>query len=75
MTSAAAICRLAAVSKVRNRPAESAGVAASVAVLIVTVLGVSDPRVYGALVVVVGFVPAAVTFLVEQARERKAAGE
>ncbi len=60
--------------KLRNRPAESAGVAASVAVLIVTALGVSDPQVYAALVIVVGFVPAAVTFLVELARGRKAGG-
>ncbi len=58
-------------SKVASRPAESAGIAASVAVLIVTALGVDDRKVYAALVVVVGFVPAAVTFLVELVRGRK----
>ncbi len=63
-----------ATRKLAQRPAESAGVAASVAVLIVTALGVDDPKVYAALVVVVGFVPAAVTFLVELVRGRRAGG-
>lgn len=63
-----------ATRKVARRPAESAGLAAAVAVLIVTAFGVDDPQVFGALVIVVGAVPTAVTFLVEQVRGRGAPG-
>jgi len=51
-----------------SRPAESAAVAASVAVLIAWAVGLTDPAVFAALVVVVGAVPATVTWLVELRR-------
>jgi hypothetical protein len=48
-----------------RRPAETtAGVAAALAVLICALLDVDDPTIYGALVIVVGFIPTAVTSLV-----------
>ena len=55
--------------KLRKRPAESAGLASAVAVLIVTALGLDDPQVFAALVVVVGAVPAVVTYGVELFRK------
>jgi hypothetical protein len=62
-----------AMNGVTSHPAETAGLAAAVAVLIVSVFSISDPQVYGALIIVVGAVPAAVTFLVELVRKRQAA--
>ena len=55
--------------KLRKRPAESAGLASAVAVLIVTALGLDDPAVFAALVVVVGAVPSLVTYAVELFRK------
>ena len=56
-----------------RHPAEAAGLASAVAVLIVHVLGVADPDVLAALVIVVGAVPAAVTFVVGLFRRRQEA--
>lgn len=57
---------------IASRPAESAGgLAAAVAVLIVYALGIDDPGVFAALTVVVGAVPAAVTFAVNLVRRRQ----
>jgi hypothetical protein len=58
----------------RERPAETtAGVAAAVAVLICSLLDVDDPTVLGALVIVIGFIPAAVTWLVVTVKNSRAA--
>jgi hypothetical protein len=49
----------------RTRPAETTtGVAAALAVLLCAIFDVDDPTIYGALVIVVGFLPTAVTTLV-----------
>jgi hypothetical protein len=53
-----------------RRPAEAAGVAGAFAVLLAHLLGVTDPDAIVALAVVVGFVPAAVTWLVTLLRSR-----
>lgn len=54
---------------IQRRPAEvGGGVAGAVAFLIVYALGVEDLAVYGALTVVVGFVPAGITWLVDRFR-------
>lgn len=47
-----------------RRPAETGGVAAAIALLVAHLLGVDDATVIVALAVVVGFVPAAITWLV-----------
>lgn len=47
-----------------SRPAETGGVAAAVALLISRLLGVDDVDTVVALGVVVGFVPAGITWLV-----------
>jgi len=55
-----------------QRPAETtAGVAAALAVLICAVLGVEDTAIYGALVIVIGFLPATVTWIVQMAQNKK----
>jgi hypothetical protein len=53
---------------VRRRPAETAGIASAVAVLVAKLLGVDDPDVIVALAVVIGFIPAVITFIVELTR-------
>jgi hypothetical protein len=50
---------------VQKRPAETGGIAAAVALLVAHLLGVDDPTLVAALAVVVGFTPAAITWLVE----------
>jgi len=57
----------------QRRPAESAGLAGAIAVLIGYLLGVDDPAVLAALAIVVGAVPAAVTTLVVLRRRKKSA--
>lgn len=52
----------------RSRPAESFGVAGALSLLIARLLGVDDPDVIVSLAVVIGFLPAAVTWLVERFR-------
>ena len=47
-----------------SRPAESGGVAAAIAVLIAYFAGLDNPGVIAALAAVVGFIPAAVTWIV-----------
>ena len=47
-----------------TRPAETAGVAGAIALLIGHLLGVKDPATLTSLGVVVGFVPAAITWCV-----------
>lgn len=47
-----------------RRPAETGGVAGAIALLVAHLLGVDDATVIVALAVVVGFVPAAITWLV-----------
>lgn len=54
----------------RSRPAETGGAAAGVAVLIAKLLGANDPTTIASLAVVVGLVPAAITFLVELVRRK-----
>lgn len=49
---------------VTRRPAEAAGVASAAALLVARALGVDDIATVTALAVVIGFVPAAVTWLV-----------
>ena len=53
-----------------NRPAETGGVAAAAALLIARALGVTDSTTILSLAVVIGFVPAAITFVVELLRKR-----
>jgi hypothetical protein len=53
----------------KSRPAEtSAGVAGALAVLLCAIFGVDDPTIYGALVIVIGFIPALVTWIVLRIR-------
>ena len=54
---------------VQTRPAETGGVASSVALLVAYLLGVTDPGVIVALGVVVGFIPAAITWVVNLRRK------
>lgn len=56
--------------RVRRRPAESLSLASAVAAVIVGVFGVDDPQVYQALIVIVGSLPAVVTWLVVTIRGR-----
>jgi hypothetical protein len=51
-------------SLAERRPAETGGVAGAVALLIVRAFGIDDPEVYFALGIVLGFVPAAITWVV-----------
>jgi hypothetical protein len=51
-----------------TRPAEAGGVAAAVAFLVARLLGVKDAATVTALGTLVGFVPAAVTWVVVQVR-------
>jgi hypothetical protein len=60
------------VDLLHERPAESGGVAGAVALLISYFAGVTDAGVVVAIGVVVGFVPAAITWAVNLARGRKA---
>jgi hypothetical protein len=53
---------------VKRRPAETAGIASALAVLVAKLLGVDDSDVIVALAVVIGFIPAAITFVVELTR-------
>lgn len=46
----------------QKRPAETAGVASALALLVGRLLGVDDPDTIVALAIVIGFVPAAVTW-------------
>lgn len=57
-------------NKVEQRPAESAGVAGAVGLLICKIAGVEDPDTYFAVGVVIGFVPAAITWCVNTIRQR-----
>jgi hypothetical protein len=59
-------------SKVQNRPAESAGLAGAVALLTARLAGVDDPDVIVALGVVFAALPAAVTWTVELFRGPRA---
>jgi hypothetical protein len=56
-------------AKVIQRPAETAGVAGSLAFLLGRALG-WDPTVTNAVAIVAGALPAAVTFLVELVRKK-----
>jgi len=47
-----------------NRPAETGGIAGGVAILIGHILGINDPGTLAAMAVVIGFVPAAITWIV-----------
>lgn len=53
---------------VQRRPAESSGVASSIALLIGYALGVKDAGVLVAIGVVIGFVPAAITWITNLVR-------
>lgn len=55
----------------QRRPAETAGLAGAVVVLIVHVAGVTDPDAIAALAVVVGALPGAVTWLVTLRRSSR----
>lgn len=53
----------------KKRPAETAtGVAGSIAALLVLAFDIDNPAVVAPLVVVIGFVPAAITWLVNTIR-------
>lgn len=53
-----------------RRPAETAGIAGSVAILVARVAGVTDADTIVALAAVLGFLPAAVTWTVALVRNR-----
>jgi hypothetical protein len=56
----------------RTRPAETTtGVAAALAVLLCAIFDVDDPTIYGALVIVVGFLPAVVTWVVVMVQSQR----
>jgi hypothetical protein len=59
----------------KARPAETGGLAAAVVALLVYALGVDDPALVAPLIIVVGAVPAGITWLVELMRRRDARGE
>lgn len=54
-----------------RRPAETTAVAASLALLIASLLGLDDPAVLTALAVVIGFIPTIVTWIVTLVRKDK----
>lgn len=58
---------------VKKRPAESGGIAAAIALLIAYAVGLDNPGVITAVAVVIGFVPAAITWLVVTIRNRPSA--
>ena len=60
------------VQLIKTRPAESSGVAAAIALLICNLLGVKDPNTLTALAIIIGFIPAAVTWIVELSRGKSA---
>jgi hypothetical protein len=49
---------------VKTRPAETTAAASAIALLVCKLLGVDDPDVLVALGIVIGFIPAAVTWIV-----------
>ena len=49
---------------VKNRPAESGGVASALGLLLAYILGINDVEIVVALGVAIGFLPAAITWLV-----------
>lgn len=51
-----------------TRPAETGGVAGAVALLVAYFAGLHDPAIVTAIGVVVGFVPAAITWTVQLVR-------
>jgi hypothetical protein len=53
---------------VKNRPAESGGVASALGLLLAYILGIKDVELVVALGVAIGFVPAAITWLVVMIR-------
>ena len=59
---------------VGRRPAESGGVATAVAALIARAAGVRDPDTLTYLIIVVGAVPAAITFVISALRKRNGTG-
>lgn len=52
----------------KRRPAETGGAAGAVALLLARVLGVDDPDTVYAIGIVVGFLPAGITWLVDTVR-------
>jgi hypothetical protein len=56
---------------IRNRPAETGGVAGALALLLARAAGLNDPNMIVALATVIGFAPAAVTWLVELLRSTR----
>ena len=55
--------------KIEQRPAETAaGAAGALAVLLCAIFGVTDATIYGALVIVIGFIPSVVTWIVSTIR-------
>ena len=55
---------------VKRRPAEAAGLAGAVSLLVVRLAGVTDPDLIVAIGVVVGAVPAGITWLVTLVRSK-----
>lgn len=51
-------------NKIAERPAETGGVVGAVTLLVGKALGIDDPTTLVAIGVVVGFVPAAITWIV-----------
>lgn len=62
-------------NSVKQKPAEAAGVTSALALLIAHLAGLDDPDVIIAVAVVVGFLPAAVTWTVNLIRCRNGKNE
>jgi hypothetical protein len=54
---------------VRRRPAETGGVAGALALIIARAAGLDDPNLIVAIATVIGFAPAAVTWIVDVVRD------
>jgi hypothetical protein len=64
---------IAATNLVTTRPAETGAGAAAIALLIARAFGMDDPELITALAIVIGFIPAVITGIVELAKKRSAA--
>jgi hypothetical protein len=59
---------------VTNRPAETGGVAGGVAILVGHILGINDAGTLAALALVLGFLPAGITWMVTLIRGKSTTG-
>lgn len=55
----------------KSRPAETGGVAAALALLVARIAGIDDINTVTAIAIVIGFIPAAVTWVVTLTQKEK----